>query len=165
MLYDIPGRSGIPIARETILRLAEHPNIRAIKDAKGDFSQVSSVLSATDLIYLSGDDANTLPLLSIGASGLIGVTANIAARPYRSMIDAVNVGDLVTAAAAHRALSPLVRAVMDHIPGAVSTKYLLHKLGRISTATVRLPHVDPESVEMAAIEADLRLAREIVDLG
>jgi len=103
VLYDIPGRSGIPIARETILRLAEHPNIRAIKDAKGDFSQVSSVLSATDLIYLSGDDANTLPLLSIGASGLIGVTANIAARPYRSMIDAVNVGDLVTAAAARAA--------------------------------------------------------------
>ena len=80
ILYDIPGRTGVPIKYETILRIAKHPNILAIKDAKGDFSEVSRVLNQTDLMYFSGDDANVLPHLAIGATGLIGVTANIAAQ-------------------------------------------------------------------------------------
>src|SRR5680860_875400 len=90
ILYDIPGRTGIPIDYATILRAAKHPNILAIKDAKGDLAQVSRVLNQTDLMYFSGDDPNVLPHLSIGATGLIGVTANIAATPYRQMVDAVN---------------------------------------------------------------------------
>ena len=94
ILYDIPGRTGVPIRYETILRIAKHPNVLAIKDAKGDFSEVSRVLNQTDLMYFSGDDANVLPHLSIGATGLIGVTANIAAQPYRAIVDAVNRGDL-----------------------------------------------------------------------
>jgi 4-hydroxy-tetrahydrodipicolinate synthase len=61
IVYDIPGRAGIPVHYETILRLSHHPNIRAIKDAKGDFAEVSRVLNQTDLIYFSGDDANVLP--------------------------------------------------------------------------------------------------------
>jgi 4-hydroxy-tetrahydrodipicolinate synthase len=97
ILYDIPGRTGIPIRYETILRAAQHPNIRAIKDAKGDFAEVSRVLNQTDLLYFSGDDTNILPHLSIGASGLIGVTANIASAPYRRMVDAVNKNDLAAA--------------------------------------------------------------------
>ncbi len=71
----------MPIKYETILRAAKHPNILAIKDAKGDFSEVSRVLNQTDLMYFSGDDANVLPHLAIGATGLIGVTANIAPAP------------------------------------------------------------------------------------
>ena len=63
ILYDIPGRTGVPIKYETILRVAKHPNILAIKDAKGDFSEVSRVLNQTDLMYFSGDDANVLPHL------------------------------------------------------------------------------------------------------
>ncbi len=90
ILYDIPGRTGVEIKYETILRLAKHPNILAVKDAKGDFSEVSRVLNQTDLMYFSGDDANVLPHLSIGAAWLIGVTANIAAAPYRTIVDAVN---------------------------------------------------------------------------
>ena len=69
VLYDIPGRSGIEIKYETLLRAAKHPNIVAVKDAKGDFAEVSRVLNETDLLYFSGDDANVLPALSIGASG------------------------------------------------------------------------------------------------
>src|SRR5690606_15841865 len=102
ILYDIPGRTGVPIQYETILRLAKHPNILAIKDAKGDFSEVSRVLNQTDLMYFSGDDAAVLPELAIGATGLIGVTANIAAAPYRAIVDAVNAGDLRAATAAHQ---------------------------------------------------------------
>jgi 4-hydroxy-tetrahydrodipicolinate synthase len=157
ILYDIPGRTGVPIRYETILRAAQHPNIVAVKDAKGDFSEVSRVLNRTDLLYFSGDDANVLPHLAIGASGLIGVTANIAPAPYRVMVDAVNRGDLHAATAQHRLLEPLVRAVMTHVPGTVATKYVLHGLGRIGSPRVRLPLVGPEEAEAATIEDELSL--------
>jgi 4-hydroxy-tetrahydrodipicolinate synthase len=157
ILYDIPGRTGIPIKYETILRAAKHPNIRAVKDAKGDLSEVSRVLNQTELLYFAGDDANALPTLAIGGTGLIGVTANIAPAPYRTMIDAVNNNDLATATAAHRALEPLVRATMTHVPGTVATKYILHGLGRISSPRVRLPLVGPEESEAALIEDEIAL--------
>jgi 4-hydroxy-tetrahydrodipicolinate synthase len=161
IVYDIPGRAGIPVHFETILRLSHHPNIRAIKDAKGDFAEVSRVLNQTDLIYFSGDDANILPHLAIGASGLIGVTANIAPRPYRTIVDAVNAGDLATATAEHKKLEPLVRAVMTHVPGTVAAKYVLHGLGCISTPRVRLPLVGPEESEAATIEDELALVANV----
>ncbi|MET0589774.1 MAG: 4-hydroxy-tetrahydrodipicolinate synthase, partial [Naasia sp.] len=161
ILYDIPGRTGVPIRYETILRIAKHPNVLAVKDAKGDFSEVSRVLNQTDLLYFSGDDANVLPHLAIGASGLIGVTANIAPAPYRTMIDAVNAGDLHTATAMHQALEPLVRATMTHVPGTVAAKYILHGLGRISSPRVRLPLVGPEEWEAALIEDEIDLVKEI----
>lgn len=167
ILYDIPGRTGVPIAYETLVRLAKHPNILAVKDAKGDFSQVSRVLNQTDLMYFSGDDANVLPHLAIGATGLIGVTANIAAAPYRAIIDAVNAGDLHTAREAHQNLEPLVRAVMTHVPGTVAAKYILHGLGRIGSPRVRLPLVGPEEWEAALIEDELALVKNVpgVDLS
>jgi 4-hydroxy-tetrahydrodipicolinate synthase len=164
IMYDIPGRTGVEIKYETILRLAKHPNIVALKDAKGDFSEVSRVLNQTDLLYFSGDDANVLPHLSIGASGLIGVTANITAAPYRVIVDAVNAGDLATATAEHMKLEPLVRAVMTHVPGTVSAKYILHGLGRISSPRVRLPLVGPEEWEAAIIEDDLALVGPLAGL-
>jgi 4-hydroxy-tetrahydrodipicolinate synthase len=164
ILYDIPGRTGIPIKYETILRAAKHPNIRAVKDAKGDLSEVSRVLNQTELLYFAGDDANALPTLAIGGTGLIGVTANIAPAPYRTMIDAVNANDLRTATEAHRALEPLVRATMTHVPGTVATKYILHGLGRISSPRVRLPLVGPEESEAALIEDELALVKTIPGL-
>jgi 4-hydroxy-tetrahydrodipicolinate synthase len=167
ILYDIPGRTGIPIKYETILRAAQHPNIRAIKDAKGDFAEVSRVLNQTDLLYFSGDDTNILPHLSIGAVGLIGVTANIAAAPYRRLVDAVNNNDLAAATREHKQLEPLVRAVMTHVPGTVAAKYILHALGRIKSPRVRLPLVGPEDAEAALIEDEVALVGEIpgVDLS
>lgn len=161
ILYDIPGRTGVAIAYDTFLRAAKHPNILAVKDAKGDFSEVSRVLNQTDLMYFSGDDANVLPHLAIGATGLIGVTANIASGPYRTMVDAVNAGDLATATAAHKALEPLVRAVMTHVPGTVAAKYILHGLGRIGSPRVRLPLVGPEEWEAAQIENEIDLVKGI----
>jgi len=161
ILYDIPGRTGVPIKYETLLRAAKHPNIRAVKDAKGDFAEVSRVLNNTDLLYFSGDDANVLPHLAIGAVGHIGVTANITARPYRTIVDAVNRGDLATATEQHKKLEPLVRAVMTHVPGTVSAKYILHGLGRIDSPRVRLPLVGPEDAEAAIIEDELGLVHGV----
>ena len=133
ILYDIPGRTGVPIKYETILRLAKHPNILAIKDAKGDFSEVSRVLNQTDLLYFSGDDANVLPPLSIGATGLIGVTANIARAPYRTIVDAVNAGDLSRDRGAQEARAARARR---HDPRA------RHRRGEVHPARPR-PHRQP----------------------
>ena len=165
ILYDIPGRTGVPIKYETILRAAKHPNILAIKDAKVDLSEVSRVLNQTDLYYFAGDDAYALPSLAIGATGLIGVTANIAPTPYRQMVDAANAGDLSAATAAHKALEPLVRATMTHVPGTVAAKYILHGLGRISSPRVRLPLVGPEEWEAAQIEDELDLVGDIAGVS
>jgi 4-hydroxy-tetrahydrodipicolinate synthase len=161
ILYDIPGRTGVAIHYETILRAAKHPNILGIKDAKGDFGEVSRVLNQTDLLYFAGNDENALPTLAIGGAGLIGVTANVAAGPYRTMVDAVNANDLATATAAHRALEPLVRATMTHVPGTVAAKYILHAFGRISSPRVRLPLVGPEDAEAALIEDEIALVHDV----
>src|SRR5690606_28962199 len=83
ILYDIPGRTGAPIRYETLLRAATHPNSRAVKDAKGNFSEGSRVINQPDLLNFSSDDANVLPHLAIGAGGLNGVTANVAPAQYR----------------------------------------------------------------------------------
>lgn len=161
IMYDIPGRAGIEIKYETILRAAKHPNIIAVKDAKGDLAEASRVMNQTDLMYFAGDDANVLPLMSIGGSGLIGVTANIAPTPYRIMVDAVNRGDLHAATEQHKLLEPLVRATMTHVPGTVATKYILHGLGRIGSPRVRLPLVGPEDHEAALIEDSVALVRGV----
>ena len=141
ILYDIPGRAGIPIAYETILRAAKHPNIVAIKDAK------------------------VLPHLSIGATGLIGVTANIAPAAYREMVDATNRNDFHHALSVHNSLEPLVRAAMNHVPGTVASKYILHGLGLINSPRVRLPLVGPEESEAARIEADIDQVKSIAGLS
>ena len=151
ILYDIPGRTGVPIRYETILRAAKHPNIVAVKDAKGDLMEVSRVLNETDLLYFAGDDGNALPTLAIGGVGMISVTANIAPEPYRIMVDAVNRGSLPDATKQHKLLEPLVRATMTHVPGTVATKYILHGLGRITSPRVRLPLVGPEDDQAAVI--------------
>jgi 4-hydroxy-tetrahydrodipicolinate synthase len=167
ILYDIPGRAGIQITYDTILRAAKHPNIKAVKDAKGDLAEVSRVMNQTDMLYFAGDDSNALPTLAIGGTGLIGVTANIAPEPYRLMVNAVNDGDLATATQQHKLLEPLVRATMTHVPGTVAVKYILHGLGRISQPRVRLPLVGPEESEAAEIENDLSLVANVpgVDLS
>jgi len=165
ILYDIPGRAGIPIQYETILRAAKHPNIVAIKDAKGDLAQASRVMNETGLLYFSGDDSNILPHVSIGATGLIGVTANVAPAAYRELIDATNRNDFQHALKVHNSLEPLVRALMTHVPGTVATKYALHGLGVINSPRVRLPLVGPEDAEATRIEVDIDKVGAITGLS
>ncbi|MDK6275611.1 4-hydroxy-tetrahydrodipicolinate synthase [Pseudoglutamicibacter cumminsii] len=155
MLYDIPGRSVKPIDTETIVALSKHPNIVALKDAKGDLMETTKVIAQTDLDIYSGEDGLTLPLLAIGAIGLVSVTAHIAAPQYRTMIDAVANGDLATARKAHADIDPLQRAVMSHLQGAVASKTILQRQGVLPTAHVRLPLVEPTDAELAPVLADL----------
>ena len=149
ILYDIPARTGTPIATETLLRLAEHPRIAAVKDAKGDLWAASRVLDQTDLLWFSGDDVATLGHLTQGATGYIGVTTHVAGSEYASMLAAVDAGDLETAVGIHRRLFPVVDAVMNTSQGAIMAKAALKELGVIDSAAVRLPLVEspPEHLE------------------
>lgn len=155
MLYDIPGRSGIAIEVETMLRLAEHPNIVAVKDAKGDFAAGTRVMAQTDLQFFSGDDGLTLPWMALGAVGLVGVTTHVATARYRALIDAIEASDLATARRINFELEPIVRATMTRVPGAVAAKQILKWQGVLSTNTVRLPLVVPTEAESRQIRADL----------
>ena len=150
ILYDIPGRTGVPIKYETILRIAKHPNVLAIKDAKGDFSEVSRVLNQTDLMYFSGDDANVLPHLvdRRDRPHRRDREHRRRSRTARSWMPST-AATCAAATAAHKQLEPLVRAVMTHVPGTVAAKYILHGLGRIGSPRVRLPLVGPEEWEAA----------------
>lgn len=162
MVYDIPGRAGIAIETETLIRLADHPRIVALKDAKADYQATTRVLANTDLDVYSGDDGLTLPLMAAGAVGLVSVTAHVATAKYRELVDAMLAGDLATARAAHFALDPVQRAVMSHIQGAVAAKTVLHWQGVLPNAVVRLPLVAPSEAELAPIRADLAEAGWVI---
>ncbi len=155
MLYDIPGRSVMPIQPETIVALARHPNIVGLKDAKGDFQSTTLVAAQTDLEIYSGEDALTMPLMTLGAVGVVSVTAHVATRLYRRLVDAMNAGDLAAAREAHFRLDPYQRAVMTHIQGAVASKLILNWMGLLPTPVVRLPLVEATAQEQAVIRADL----------
>ncbi|MGH3165708.1 MAG: 4-hydroxy-tetrahydrodipicolinate synthase, partial [Trebonia sp.] len=86
IIYDIPGRTGTPVATDTLVKLAEHPKIVAVKDAKGDLAGTSHVLARSDLAYYSGDDMMNLPLLSVGATGFVSVTGHVVGERLREMI-------------------------------------------------------------------------------
>lgn len=156
MLYDIPGRAGIPISVDTYRALAEQENIVAVKDAKADFASASAVMAATDLQYYSGDDGLTLPWMALGAVGLVGVTTHVAPEKFRELIDAVVAEDLATAQRVHRELIPVITATMTRVPGCVAAKQILSWQGRLDSAFVRLPHVAPTPEEEKLIRADLK---------
>ena len=155
MVYDIPGRSVMPIEPETLIALAAHENIVALKDAKGDLQSTTTVLAHTDLQLYSGDDGATLPLMALGAVGVVSVAAHVAPGLYRELVDAVHAGDLAAARSAHYALDPVQRGVMGHVQGAVASKAVLAAQGIIPTDAVRLPLVRATEAELDAIRADL----------
>ena len=153
MLYDIPGRTGVPVRTETLLALAEHPRIVAVKDAKADLEESSWVLAHTDLAYYSGDDVLTLPLLSVGAVGLVSVAAHIAAPALRALIAAFDAGDPVTARRLHQGLLPLFKGIF-RTQGVITTKAALNLRG-LPAGPVRLPLADATEAEIAQLRLDL----------
>ena len=152
MVYDIPGRSGVPLSKETLLTLAEHPRIRAVKDAKADFWQASAIMDRTDLLWFSGDDAANLMHFANGAYGIVGVTSQVAPRWYAQMVASVATGDFDMARVIHRRLAPLVEAVMTQTQGAIAAKAGLVHLGVIPGGHVRLPLI-PATDEQTAVIA------------
>lgn len=155
MLYDIPGRSVMPIEPETLIALSKHQNIVALKDAKSDYQSTTLVLANTDLTVYSGDDGMTLPLMAAGAAGVVSVSGHVAPRTFRELVDAADAGDFATARKKHFELDPIQRAVMGHVQGAVAAKTVLQWQGVIPSSRVRLPLIAATHNEQASIKADL----------
>ncbi|WP_353953362.1 4-hydroxy-tetrahydrodipicolinate synthase [Knoellia sp. S7-12] len=150
MIYDIPARTATPFETETLVALAEHPQIVAVKDAKGQPWAATKVLASTDLLWFSGADEDTLGLLALGAVGTVSVVGHVAGKEYAAMLAAVDAGDLATARDIHRRLIPAVDAIMSTSQGAIMVKAALVELGVIESAFVRLPLVEspPEHLEI-----------------
>ncbi len=156
MLYDIPHRAGTAIATETLVRLAGHERIVAVKDAKGDLEATSWVTARTDLAFYSGDDASTLPLLSIGGVGLVGTSTHFTGAGTQDMITAYERGDVATARALHRRLLPLYTGIFRS-QGVILVKAGLTAQG-LPGGPVRLPLVDATDAETAQLLADAEAA-------
>ena len=156
MLYDIPGRTGMAIATETLVRLAEHERILAVKDAKNDVAAVTEVLARTDLAYYSGADEWNLPLLAMGAVGVVSVVSHVASREYAEMVRAVAAGDLATARAIDRRLVPAYQAIMTRTQGAIMAKAALELLGILPSRSVRLPLVPATEEQIRQLRKDLQ---------
>lgn len=137
-IYNIPGRTGKNIEPETIIRLAEFPSITMVKEATGSMDQASQITSATDLTVLSGDDSLTLPLLSIGARGVISVVGNIVPGDMIQLIKAYEAGDLAQALACHKRLFPLCRDMLGLATNPIPIKAAMKFLGR-DTGELRMP--------------------------
>ncbi|MGW8380928.1 4-hydroxy-tetrahydrodipicolinate synthase [Streptomyces sp. ODS28] len=153
MLYDIPGRSGVPINTETIVRLAEHPRIVANKDAKGDLGRASWAIATSGLAWYSGDDMLNLPLLSVGAVGYVSVVGHLVTPELRSMLEAHLSGDVAKATEIHQKLLPVFTG-MFRTQGVITTKAALALRGQPG-GPLRLPLVELSPEETEQLKHDL----------
>ncbi|MCP3782522.1 4-hydroxy-tetrahydrodipicolinate synthase [Micromonospora sp. A3M-1-15] len=156
MLYDIPHRAGTEIATDTLVKLAEHGRIVAVKDAKGDLTATSWVLARSDLAFYSGEDALTLPALAVGAVGVVGTSTHFTGVQTKQMIEAYEAGDTATALALHRRLLPLYTGIF-RTQGVILVKAGLAAKG-LPAGPVRPPLVDATGDELAQLRADCAAA-------
>ncbi|MEZ6048178.1 MAG: 4-hydroxy-tetrahydrodipicolinate synthase [Planctomycetaceae bacterium] len=154
VLYNIPGRSAKNIEPETIIRLAEVPNIVAIKESTGSMDQASHILAGCDLTLLSGDDSLTLPLMALGGSGIVSVVGNIVPQDVKAMINAFNSGNLEEARRLHYKLFPLCRDMLSLATNPIPVKAAMQLLGR-DTGEVRLPMTPLSDQETASLKKTL----------
>lgn len=148
-VYNIPGRSAKNIEPETIAKLAEIPNITMVKEATGSLDQCSQILNTTNMTVLSGDDSLTLPMMSIGAQGVISVAGNIVPGDLLAMVKAALDGDFVLAAKWHHKLFPLCRDMLSLATNPIPVKAAMMLLGR-DTGELRLPMtaLEPEELDV-----------------
>lgn len=156
ILYDIPPRSVVPIEWDTIRTLAEHPNIVAVKDAKGDLHGGGQIIAETGLAYFSGDDALNLPWLAMGAVGFVSVWGHLAAGQLRDMLSAFASGDVATARKINVTLGPLSGA-QARLGGVTLAKAGLRLQG-IEVGDPRLPQIPATPEQIEALAADMRAA-------
>ncbi|MCY9020725.1 4-hydroxy-tetrahydrodipicolinate synthase [Priestia megaterium] len=156
MLYNIPGRSVVNISVETIVRLSAIPNVVSIKEASGDLDTMAEIISKTpsDFTLYSGDDGLTIPVLAIGGAGVVSVASHIIGNEMQEMIDAFKSGDIQKAAATHRNLLPLMRALFI-APSPSPVKAALN-LNGTHVGGVRLPMVPLSNEEQSALEKVLQ---------
>jgi len=153
MLYDIPGRTAAAIATETLVRLAAHPRIVAVKDAKDDPGGASWVMARTDLAFYCGTDMLNLPWLAIGAAGFVSVVGHVVGDRLHEMIEAYTGGNAGSARSLHRELLPVYTG-MFRTQGVIMTKAALGLLG-LPGGPVRPPLADATGAEIQQLRADL----------
>ncbi len=153
-IYNIPGRTGKNIEPETIIRLAELENIALVKEATGSLDQASQIITSTNLTVLSGDDSLTLPLMAVGARGVISVVGNIVPNDMRSLIAAMNKGDLAEAQRWHRKLFPLCRDMLGLSTNPIPIKAAMKMLGR-DPGELRLPMTQLEDEGVGKLKKTL----------
>ena len=154
VLYNIPSRTGRNVEPETVERLAAIGPIVAVKEASGSLDQVSELLARTNLTILSGDDSLTLPMLSVGAEGVVSVAGNLVPRDIMALIDAYRAGRLDEARERHIRLFPLCRDLLGLAPNPIPVKAALTLLGR-GAGEVRLPLCPLDDRSMSALNAAL----------
>jgi 4-hydroxy-tetrahydrodipicolinate synthase len=153
MMYDIPGRTGVQIEQDTIVRLAEHPKIVALKDAKGDVASTSWVIKRSGIPVYSGDDILNLPLLSVGAVGFVSVCGHTVGARLREMLDVWFAGNAERALQIHQELLPVFTGTF-RTQGAIMTKAALTLMG-LPGGFTRLPLVDATPAQIAQLREDL----------
>lgn len=157
-LYDIPARTGTRIEPDTVLRLAEHPRIVAVKDCSYDFLSAQKLMSRTDLAYYAGCDEHNLALYAVGGAGCVSTVANVVPEHVRAVLDAFDAGETARAAGLQQRLIPLIEAVMaGGLPGTVTAKALLTTLG-LPAGPVRPPLRPADTVTtdgLGALHRDL----------
>ena len=141
MLYDIPGRTGTPIETKTLIELADHARIVAVKDAKGLVVESATVMASTTLAYYSGDDAITPALLSVGGVGLVGTSTHFTGRRMHEVIDAYVDGRIDEALSTYREILPVLTGVFA-AQGATMVKAGLAHQG-FTVGRVRPPQTMP----------------------
>ena len=147
MLYDVPGRTAVRYAPETLDRLAEHPRVVAVKDATGDPQTALRHIARTGLAWYSGDDGLLLPFLSVGAVGLVSMSGHLVGDELAAVIRTFDGGDVAKARALFVDLLPVIDVVCGSGNGALRCKTALHLLGLIPSATMRLPQVGADAAE------------------
>jgi 4-hydroxy-tetrahydrodipicolinate synthase len=154
VLYNIPGRTGITMSPQTVARLNEHRNIVGIKEATGSLDMASEIMSLCDITVVSGDDSLTLPLMSIGARGVISVASNLIPSEVKALTQAALNGDFKKAAAVHHRLFPFIKSLfLDGNP--VGIKYAM-KLAGLDTGELRLPLWEASDVTKKTIEQQMQ---------
>ena len=154
MIYDIPGRTGVEIEPDTIVKLSEHKNIVALKDAKGNVASTSWVIKRCGIPVYSGDDILNLPLLSVGAVGFVSVCGHTIGRDLREMLDAWFSGNAERALEIHQKVLPIYTGTF-RTQGAILTKAALNLMG-LPGGHTRLPLVDATPAQIEQLKLDLR---------
>jgi 4-hydroxy-tetrahydrodipicolinate synthase len=153
LLYDIPGRTGTPIATETLLQLAEHPRIAGVKDAKEDVAGASLVMAATGLAYYCGTDMVNLPWLALGAAGVVSVVGHVVGDRLYDMIESYRAGRVAEALQIHRDLLPVYTGIFRS-QGVIMTKAALGLIGKPG-GPVRSPLPDATAEQVEQLRTDL----------
>lgn len=155
MLYNIPGRSSVNMTPETIIRLSQVDNIVSVKEASGDLDAVSQIIEETgdDFSVYSGDDGMTLPILSVGGTGVVSVAAHVIGKDMRAMVQNFLDGNVTEAAGIHRRIVPVVKALFQ-APSPSPVKEALNEIN-VPVGSVRLPLIPLSDVEKANLTQTL----------